>query len=230
MPFVGSSGARGARRSGRRACLFVLGLGLLGVASGWLGTASAWAHLKNGSSWTYRYYTHDADSPQCGQDTTSVRIDPLNIIYYQYGEAVRIDDHANAETHWYSEANRRDQVMCVNPNGTGWSGQGSVAEEQGHGCVACPTRAHLRVFPAGHLHSGNQDKWSTADVHHEDLVCCVTHAPDESWEVWEGHYASEFDGHNIWSDYYDRVGAGYFRGEYDNGDVTRVGGLHNGSY
>jgi hypothetical protein len=186
------------------------------------------AHVKDGTRWTYRYYTHSSDNPRCSEDVG--RIDPLNIIYYQYGEALRINDHSNSETHWYGETNRRDQVMCVNPTGSGWSAQGSVAEEQGHGCLACPTRAHLRIFPAGHVHNAIVDKWSTADVHHEDLQCCVTHDPDESWELWEEHYASEFDGHNIYPDYYDRVGAGYFRGEYDNGDPTRVGGLHNGNY
>lgn len=201
---------------------------ILGLAVTVLATGSASAHLKNGSSWTYRYYTHSADSPQCGQDVG--RIDPLNIIYYQYGEAQRINDHSIDETDWYGESNRQDQVMCVNPSGSGWSAQNAVAEEQGHGCLVCDTRAHLRIFPAGHVHTSLSNKWSTADVHHEDLVCCVTHDPDESWEQWEGHYASEFNGHNIYHDYYDRVAAGYYRGEYDNGDVTRIGGLHNGNY
>jgi hypothetical protein len=201
------------------ACLF--GLAFAGSAA---------AHLKNGDAWTYRYYTHSSDGPNCGSGGASVSIDPLNIVYYQYGEALRINDHSISETHWYGEANRREQVMCVNPSGTGWSAQGSVAEEQGHGCLACDTRAHLRIFPAGHTHSSNQNKWSTADVHHEDLVCCVDHDPDESWETWESHYANEFDGHNIYRNYYDRVASGYWRGEWDSGDVTRIGGLHNGQY
>jgi len=94
-----------------------------------------------------------------------------------------------------------------------------------------PTRAHLRIFPAGHLHLDLWDKWSTADVHHEALGCCPSHYIDEDWELWENHYASEMaPAHNIYPDTYDRLAAGYWRGYFDNGDVTRVGGLHNGTY
>ena len=195
-------------------------------------TPAASAHIRRSDGgWTYRYYTHSADNPRCGEDVG--RIDPLNIIYYQYGEAYRIDDHSKSETDWYEQANYYDQVMCVNPSGTGWSAQGLVEEEQGHGCLSCRNRAHLRIFPAGHLHSDIVDKWSTSDVHHEqvDYCCPPSHFIDEDWELWENHYAYEMSGaHNIYADVYDRVAAGYYRGYYDDGDVTRVGGLHNGGY
>jgi hypothetical protein len=209
-----------------RTALFAAAALALTLCAASISVVPALAHVKTGDSWTYRYYTRDADSPQCGQ--ASGNIDPLNIIYYQYGEALRINEHSLAETHWYGEDNRREQVMCIDPDADGsWDHQGSVAEEQGHGCLACDSRAHLRIFPAGHVHDELADRWSTADVHHEDLVCCFDHDPDESWEQWEGHYASEFDGHNIYPDYYDRVAPGMYRGEFDNGQVTRIGGLHS---
>ena len=195
---------------------------------------AASAHLqRDGGIWVYRYYTHSSDNPQCDQSSVG-RIDPLNILYWQYGEAVRIHDHSVDETEWRNFGDFNDQVTCVNPEGNGWSGMGAVREEDGHGCLVCRTRAHLRIFPAGHVHSNIQNKWSTADVHHESPGCCFGHEPDESWETWENQYANEMKEpgsvHNIEHDKYDRVAAGLFRGQYDNGDVTRVGGLHNDAY
>ena len=213
----------------RLACGFLLPLAAVFVAFALFASPASGHIRRSDGSWVYRYYTHDSGNPQCGLEGGA--IDPLNIIYYQYGEALRINDHSNAETDWYGDSNRQDQVMCVNPSGTGWSTSQGAAEEQGHGCLPCPTRAHLRIFPAGHLHLDLWDKWSTADVHHEALGCCPSHYIDEDWELWENHYASEMaPAHNIYPDTYDRLAAGYWRGYFDNGDVTRVGGLHNGTY
>jgi hypothetical protein len=217
---------RDLRTRPRRVAAVVLLASLLALTSASMATA----HLKRSDgSWTYRYYTHDAGNQQCGQDVG--RIDPLNIVYYQYGEATRINNHSNAETDWGGISNRQSQVMCVNPSGNGWSGQLSSAEENGHGCLPpCPNQAHLRVFPAGHVHSNITDKWSTADVHHERFTG-TDHVIDEDWETWENHYRSEWPPeHNTYPDYYDRVAAGAYRGFFDDGDPTRIGGLHNGSY
>jgi hypothetical protein len=204
---------------------------LVGVGSAL--PSSAWSHLMLGSgTWTYRYYTRSAGSSadsQCENNTG--RLDPLNIITYQYGVAARMFDHINGETHWYNVSYGSDQVICATTDGSSYRTQGDHDQAVGHGPNPFTgDQAHYRLFPAGHNHTENVNKFSVADFHHEDYGGSF-HAPDENWETWENHVASEMNAHhNIYADYYYRVAAGDWRGFYDNGYVTRIGGLHDGEY
>jgi hypothetical protein len=108
-------------------------------------------------------------------------------------------------------------------------------DQEGHGSwdCTCLVRAHFRIWYAPHSHSNIIDKWSTIDVHHEHVEASASiHYIDEDWETWEYHIGSEFGaaGHNFYYDYWARQGGQYLQGFYDDGYITRVGGLHNGSY
>jgi hypothetical protein len=198
---------------------------------------SADAHLKlSNGAWTYRYYTRTKNSnqdSQCENDTG--RVDPLNVINYQYGEASRMFTHYKDETHWdtWSPVPASDQVICTTTNGTAYGQQGQIGHQNGHFggfkgcCIPCPDcQSHFRMFPAGHLHDATSAKFSVMDVHREDFQN-FQHAIMADWEDQENHIVGEMDDlHNVYPDYYDRVGPGDFRGFFDNGDPTRVGGLH----
>jgi hypothetical protein len=213
------------------------------ITIGWLSPAtvglgplvgSAQAHLQlSDGTWTWRYYTRSQAS---GQDThcenNTGKVDPTNIIVYQYGEWSRINGHLNGETHWsyWNPVPATTQVICTTTDGANFNQQVQKDDQKGH--VEFDDQAHFRIFSAGHSHSANSAKWSVLDVHHEDFNL-QTHVINEDWETWENHIVgiAEIGGsHNIYHDYYYRVPAGDFRGFFDNGLVTRVGGLHDGNY
>ncbi len=194
------------------------------------------AHIyRSDGSWTYRYLTrHQNATSDCINGVGS--IDPLNVIFYQYGDYIRIDSHISSETHWghFSSAFYDPQSICgsTDTSPTYYDQmRNSYNEEEGHGSIATNTfRAHLRLFYAPHPHGSIVDKWSTVDAHHETLVCCFTHVIDEPWDTWEYHLAGEMPAHNQFYDYYNRNAGQYLQGYWDNGWITRVGGLHNGTY
>jgi hypothetical protein len=203
--------------------------------------AFATAHiLHSNGTWTYRYLTRSS-AGDCGSGSTGS--DPLNVIFFQYGEGNRMNSHAEADTHWgfYSGPRIKDWI-CGDTDGSPGNYTlndfQNFDDQEGHGgiwCV-CAVRAHFRIWYAPHGHGDLVDKWSTIDAHHEhdafstDTV--FTHHIDEDWETWEYHIGSELggSGHNFFYDYWARQGGQYLQGFYDDGFITRVGGLHNGTY
>jgi len=183
------------------------------------------AHLKSDGDWTYRYHTRADDSSWNYNCVYGVgKVDPLNVLFWQFGEWSRMFDHANSHTHWYDwNILGSGQVMCISPTGPPYDGKIGMHEQaQGHGIDTGP-RSHYRIFPAGHTHDQDENKWSTIDVHHESFG---THAPDEDWESWENHFVGEMEEHYRDPDAYCRYTNGSFRHFYDNGCVSRVGGSH----
>lgn len=216
-----------SRRATRRPVLSAAVAVLLVLSA--VGAGAAQAHFReNDGTWTYRYHTRtDNNDAKQHCDNNTGKVDPLNIIFYKWGEWSRMFDHVNGETHWFNfTIGGSGQVLCQRLSG--YAVVVPMREQaQGHGFEG--TRAHYRIFPSGHGHE-EQFRWSTIDVHHEE---CCGHAIDENWETWENHLAHEMDvdvnnsgKHNVWHDYYYRAAAAYFRGWYDNGYVTRVGGDH----
>lgn len=184
------------------------------------------AHQTVNGVWTYRYFTRDdSGSAQSNCQNNAGLIDPLNIITYQWGEWARMHTHLANETDWEPTWFGSGQVTCITTDGANYSTHGQDEQQGGHGTS---TRAHFRIFAAGHNHDDVQYKWGVLDVHHEG---CCAHDPDEDWENWETHLGGEIGvAHNIYWDEYVRQGAMYWRGFYDSGAVTRVGGLHYGAY
>jgi hypothetical protein len=79
------------------------------------------------------------------------------------------------------------------------------------------------------------DKWSVMTPHHENFSFGSGHEIDEDWENWELHLATEVETysgycHNVWYHEYYRYPGGLWRNFYQNGYMTRVGGLHCGGY
>lgn len=204
-------------------------------------TPVAQAHIIHGDgTWTYRYLTRGNVS-DCGGGSGGS--DPLNVLFWQYGEGNRMNSHADADTGWgfYPGWVPRDhQWIC----GDSDSAIGNYTvndylnfdDQEGYGGYTNTVRAHFRIWYAPHSHTDLVDKWSTIDVHHEHIAwsgnTVLTHHIDESWEKWEAKIGSDFanSGHNYWYDYWARQGGQYLQGFYDDGCITRVGGLHNGSY
>jgi hypothetical protein len=187
--------------------------------------------------WTYRYLTRGTGN--AGNDCYygAGAVDPLNVIFYQYGEGTRMNSHVQDETHWHHYAGwapRSHQVICGDmdccPGDYSLNIFQEFDDQEGHGSWDSETRAHLRLWYAPHGHSELANKWSTIDAHHERLVCCWGHDIDEPWDRWEYHVGNELVAHNHWYDYYYRVGGQPISGYWDNGYITRVGGLHWGSY
>jgi hypothetical protein len=204
----------------------------------------AGAHiLHSNGTWTYRYLTR---AQQSGCSSGSTGSDPLNVLFWQYGEGNRMNSHAEADTHWgfYSAPSfaRVPQWICGDSDGAVGNftvnDRQNFDDQEGHGGIycLCGVRAHFRIFYAPHGHDLIPDKWSTIDVHHERDAwsgsTVVTHHIDEDWETWEYHIGSEFGsaGHNLYYDYWARQGGQYIQGFWDDGYITRLGGLHNGSY
>jgi hypothetical protein len=184
-------------------------------------------------TWTYRYYDRDPATSFIDCASGSNPIDPMNLVFWQYGEYSRINSHIETETHLGFFTGHSPHDMCAtNDGGSSYWGHDEFDEQQGHGCLThCSGRAHMRLWYAPHSHGANVDKWTAAGVHHEEVVCCFSHEIDEDWETWEDHIASEmYAHHNIYWDAYFRGTAGYYRGWYDDGFATRVGGLHDGQY
>jgi hypothetical protein len=199
--------------------------------------------LHTNGTWTYRYLTR---AQQSGCSSGSTGSDPLNVLFLQYGEGNRMNSHAEADTHWgfYSAPSfaRAPQWICGDSDGAVGNytvnDRQNFDDQEGHGGIycLCGVRAHFRIFYAPHGHDSIPDKWSTIDVHHErdawSSSTVVTHHIDEDWETWEYHIGSEFGsaGHNLYYDYWARQGGQYIQGFWDDGYITRVGGLHDGSY
>jgi hypothetical protein len=193
--------------------------------------------LRSDGSWTYRYLTRESPAPNCASGSTGS--DPLNVLIWQYGEGNRIDSHLEAETHWGfypSWVPRDNQYICGDsdsaPGNYTVNDQLNFDDQEGHGSYLNTVRAHFRIWYAPHGHSSVVDKWSTIDAHHEKVALCTcVHKIDEDWETWEYHVSSEMaSAHNLYYDYWVRQGAQYLQGFYDDGAITRVGGLHNGVY
>jgi hypothetical protein len=194
---------------------------------------SAHAHLKlSDGTWTWRYYTRDQGSNQDAEcENNTGKTDPTNIININYGEWSRMNGHYETETHWGYWNISTSQVICITSDGSNWNQQAWKDDQDAHSTIT-GEQAHFRIFPAGHNHDDIAAKWSVLDVHHESLSTSG-HKPNEDWEKWENHIVgiNEIgEHHNIYTDYYYRVPAGDFRGQYDNGLITRVGGLHDGNY
>ncbi len=186
--------------------------------------------------------THDHGYTQCN-DGHPNRLDPLNTIFFQYGQGDRIYSHVSDETHWGGFYNfwHKDQDICGTTDGVNYSPSADFDEQEAHGCIEYPwcasSRAHLRLWYAPHPHYDIVTKWSVTAVHHELLVrpcdwtCLPDHQIDEDWEKWEAHLAGEMaTHHNIYPNYYFRSAPFNPQGFYDNGRSTRIGGLHDGSY
>jgi len=223
-----------ARRE-RGLLLMLALLGALAVSS------VAQAHIIHSNGvWTYRYLTR-SNLSDCGGGSGGS--DPLNVLFWQYGEGQRMNGHVADDTHWghYSGwVPRANQWICGDSdsaigNYTVNTAQ-SFDDQEGHGgwSCACLVRAHLRLWYAPHGHGALVDKWTTIDAHHEHIDSSastgLTHHIDEDWETWEFHIGSEFTGHNFYYDYWARQAGQYLQGFYDDGSITRVGGLHNGVY
>jgi hypothetical protein len=225
--------ARAARR-----CIAALALAAVAAL---VAATVADAHLMhNDGSWTYRYLTRTSQG-NCGSGSGGS--DPLNVVFFQYGEGGRMDSHAEADTHWGFYTGPKDsQWICGDSDGSPGNytvnDHTNFDDQEGHGGIycLCLVRAHFRIWYAPHSHSETVNKWSTIDVHHEHVAwsssTVLTHHIDEDWETWEQHIGSELGGagHNYWHDYYARLGGQYLQGFWDDGYITRVGGLHNGSY
>lgn len=186
------------------------------------------AHQTVNGVWTYRYYTRASGgsaSTDCNAGSLPGAVDPLNIIGYRWGEGVRIDDHIRLETNYGDTIVGSAQVTCITTNGTTYS-TNLMFNDQTDATVQ--NRAHFRSFTAGHTHTDNEFKWSVFDVHHEG---CCEHDPNDDWETWESNLGWDMSlHHNIYFDEYVRVAPGLWRGWWDSGAVTRIGGLHDGVY
>jgi hypothetical protein len=197
----------------------------------------AFAHIvRSNGTWTFRYLTRH-NLADCGGPTGGS--DPFNVLMWQYGEGNRMNGHLENETHWGFYPGwvpRSDDYIC----GDSDSAPGNYTvndyldfdDQEGHGSYLNSVRAHFRIWFAPHGHGALVDKWSILDVHHEKVVLnSNVHQIDEDWETWEYHASSEMAGaHNFYYDYWARQGSQYIKGFFDDGLITRVGGLHNGSY
>jgi len=205
---------------------------------------AAQAHIiHSNGTWSYKYMTRGSSS-DCGG--SGGKEDPLNVLFWQYGEGNRMNSHMEADTDlgFYSAPGvvRKDQWICGDSDSAVGNYTVNVRDnfddQQGHGGIycTCRVRAHARIFYAPHSHTGTTDKWSIIDAHHAETVFCsstaLCHKIDEDWETWEIHIGAEFgsSGHNFYYDYWARQGNQMIKGFFDDGFITRVGGLHNGVY
>jgi hypothetical protein len=188
-----------------------------------VGAANAHLTLANGT-WTYRYFSFDsASSCRNGVDGQ----DPLNVITYQFGVYFRIFDHIDNETHFYEWPVGSDQYSCITVDGSSYVTRDVWKQQIGHGNTI--DQAHFRLWPAGHDHTGDQNRFSFLDAHHEDLCYPQGHCIDENWEKWEDHLTvidDIWNYHTTYQDYYYRWPGTYHRGWWQNGYVTRLGGCH----
>lgn len=217
----------------------VLMASLAGAAGASLTVApDAAAHLTHSNGlWTYRYFSRGPGNAgnDCYWGTGSV--DPLNVIFYQYGEGNRMNGHVHNESHWHHYmgwAPRTSQMICgdsdASPGDYALNIYQEFDDQEGHGTWDSSVRAHLRIWYAPHGHGELVNKWSTIDAHHEERVCCWGHRPDQPWDWWEYHMLDEMVAHNAYYDWYYRVGGQPVQGFWDNGYISRNGGLHWGAY
>lgn len=218
--------------------LFWLIMGWLALSLAALMAAStAQGHiLRSPGDWTFRYLSR-SDTANCGGGSGGS--DPINVIMWQYGEGNRMNSHGEAETDWgfYSGAvPRSDQWICGDsdsaPGNYTVNLERNFDDQEGHGSYYNVNRAHFRIWFAPHPHSSLVDKWSAIDAHHEEVQLSTSiHQIDEDWEVWEYHFGAEMaPEHNFYYDFWFNRYEAYYQGWYDDGSITRVGGLHNGGY
>jgi hypothetical protein len=134
--------------------------------------------------------------------------DPLNVLFWQYGEGQPMNGHVADDTHWghYSGwVPRANQWICGDSDGAIGNYTVNTAQsfddQEGHGgwSCTCGVHAHLRLWYAPHGHSAIVDKWTTIDASRAHRLECrdrLTHHIDEDWETWEYHIGTEFTGHN----------------------------------
>jgi hypothetical protein len=223
--------SRQRRRSDRRAWvlfLAALGAGIAALSWNLSFTSDARAHQTVNGVWTYRYYTRSDNSDaywDCNAGSLPGAVDPLNIIGYRYGEGLRMHDHLRVETDYGDTSIGSNQVTCVTVDGEGYWTNLMFGDQSNN---TFWYRGHFRSFTAGHSHDDIEFKWSVFDVHHEG---CCEHDPNADWEDMETDLGTQMSGpHNIYWDEYVRVANGFWRGWWDNGAVTRIGGLHYGGY
>jgi hypothetical protein len=217
------------RRYGR--CLTVVAAVVIAASAFAVTVPAASAHIFINGTWSYKYFTrsnNDQANANCNNNSNweAGAVDPVSVILYQYGEYQRIFSHLEAETDFGPQRFGSDQVICATNDTTSYFTHAYWDDQTGHGNLG--TRAHFRLWFAPHGHGANVDKWSIITPHHES---CCSHNPDEDWEVWEDHVAGEMAGHhNIYWDHFYHRPSGSWRGFWQDGLVTRIGGLHDGAY
>jgi hypothetical protein len=205
-------------------------------------SASAHQYRADGS-WTIRYMTRPAaaaDYNGAGYcyygNNSSYWVDPLNIRFWQYGEGNRISDHVDSDTGWghpdFSDFDPQ-QTICGDDD----SAEGDYSQHRqlnfdnlaNPSCNICD-RFHMRIWFAPHPHSDAYSKWSAGDAHH-DHWNGSGHDIDMDWEDAEIQIGSEMSwAHNFYYDYYAQNQSRIWKGYYDDGIATRIGGEHNGTY
>ena len=197
----------------------------------------ATAHLIHTNGvWTFRYFTRIAnaanDKTPCLSDDSHYWVDPLNIIFWAYGEWSRMRDHVDNDTPWGTSAIYGEQTICGDTDA--YVGNYDIGHNENWdlgepSCVTCD-RYHIRLFAAPHSHSDDYSKWSTMDTHHEHWTG-LGHTIDMNWEDAEYHLGYEMRVHHYWGyDYWIRRNGIVWRGWWDDGATTRVGGEHDGVY
>jgi hypothetical protein len=199
--------------------------------------STADAHLYRSTGvWTFRYFTRPAyatgDKTPCLSEDSHYWIDPLNIIFFAYGEGTRIGSHIDADTPWGFTTIYGEQAICGDTDQ--YPGNYDVAKAEWNdlsepSCLTC-TRYHVRLWLAPHGHSDVYSKWSTVDAHHETWTGS-NHVIDMDWESAEYHLGSQMSGHHYFAyDYWTRRAGQYIQGRWDDGMTTRVGGEHDNVY
>lgn len=148
----------------RRAIAVTAGLGLAAAA---VFAGAALAHFNTG------LYTHS----NCPADNYD-RVDPLNIVFYDWGTWGRAVNQIQAHARWFDDGGSMqtfvDHGDCYN----------MVTQRASSGVVS--TRFHIRLHP---IHYDDALGWTTVgDAHHEDLVWSCGHAVDKN-----GSNGSGFD-------------------------------------
>ena len=119
----------------------------------------------------------------------SLRVDPINLVWYPYGTSTRAATIMNNEWDWTHTCGS-DQYL-YRTHGVPdvyWDSSNFQSQRASNGCPgisACSyttgcDRYHARVW-AGHGHQTWYDEWSVSAVHHENEL----HNIDEPWEAIE---------------------------------------------
>jgi hypothetical protein len=217
-----------SRRNRLIATTLVSLLALLGASS------TAHAHLiLDGGTWSFRYFSRSDDNPDYYCNAGTGLVDPIQLVNYQYGELNRMYDHIRAESDFGDPSGVwGSQYICATLSPPSYYVQAHYRDQTGHGGAA--TRGHMRMWFNTHGHDW-VNEWSVMTPHHEDFTWGDGHVIDEDWENWELHVATEveiYSGycHNVYYHAYYRYPGGLHRGFYQNGYMTRIGGLHCGGY
>lgn len=172
------------------------------------------------------------DKTPCLSEDQHYWVDPLNIIFWAYGEANRIGSHIDVDTPWGYTTIYGEQAICGDTDtyvGNYDVAKAEVTDLSEPSCLTC-TRYHVRLWAAPHAHSDVYNKWSTVDAHHETWTGS-NHVIDLNWDDAEYHLGAQLSGHhNFFYDYWVRRNGIYWKGYWDDGITTRVGGAHDGVY